>query len=134
MSVTRATKYLYPFVLQGCYGGRWEDLTQEDTRAEAAERRREYRDNEGGEYRIVRRRVPNPAFTGATAEPLYRVVRLYRDRDAKPIIASRLTEAQAQQYCRGPETSSTTATGAAAQRRTARFGPWFYAYERQDAR
>lgn len=46
------------YVLQGHYGTRhgWEDLVAEDTRSEAEQRRREYVENEGGTYRIVRRR------------------------------------------------------------------------------
>lgn len=45
------------YVLQGHYGTQygWEDLTAEDTRAEAEQRRREYVENEGGRYRIISR-------------------------------------------------------------------------------
>lgn len=46
------------FELQGNYGHGWECLTTEDTLAGARARRREYVDNEGGDYRIVTRRVP----------------------------------------------------------------------------
>lgn len=47
------------YVLQGNYGygHGWEDLCAEDTRKEARERLREYIENEGGNYRIVRRAV-----------------------------------------------------------------------------
>lgn len=46
-------------VLQGHYGAHgWEDLCAEDTRREALRRLKEYRDNEGGNYRIVTRRSP----------------------------------------------------------------------------
>lgn len=47
------------FVLQGDYGygHGWEDLCAEETRKEAKERLKEYRENEGGNYRIVRRAV-----------------------------------------------------------------------------
>lgn len=44
------------FVLQGTYGHGWEDLTAEETRAEIRQRLKEYRENEGGNYRIIRRR------------------------------------------------------------------------------
>jgi len=44
------------FVLQGTYGHGWEDLTAEETRAEIRQRLKEYRENEGGNYRIVRKR------------------------------------------------------------------------------
>ncbi|MET0711078.1 MAG: hypothetical protein ABWZ30_01040 [Jiangellaceae bacterium] len=62
--MARINKYLYSFVVQGVYNG-WEDLTAETTLPEARKRRREYRDNEGGTYRIVKRREPNPAYVGA---------------------------------------------------------------------
>lgn len=47
------------FVLQGDYGygHGWEDLCAEDTRKEARQRLKEYRENEGGCYRIVRRAI-----------------------------------------------------------------------------
>jgi len=44
------------WVLQGNYGHGWEDLTAEDTRLEILARLREYRENEGGAYRIFVRR------------------------------------------------------------------------------
>jgi len=44
------------FVLQGTYGHGWEDLTAEETRAEIRQRLKEYRENEGGNYRIITRR------------------------------------------------------------------------------
>lgn len=54
-------KFDYLYVLQGDYGHGWEDLTAEDKSAPGALRRikasrREYRENEGGTYRIVSRR------------------------------------------------------------------------------
>jgi hypothetical protein len=47
------------YVLQGNYGygHGWEDLTAEETRKECRERLREYQENEGGSYRIVKRAV-----------------------------------------------------------------------------
>lgn len=47
------------YVLQGNYGfgHGWEDLTAEESRKECRQRLREYQENEGGNYRIVRRAV-----------------------------------------------------------------------------
>lgn len=47
------------YVLQGNYGygHGWEDLVSEDTRKEARAQLRCYAENEGGNYRIVRRAV-----------------------------------------------------------------------------
>lgn len=66
----RARKYDYLYVLQGDYGQGWEDLTAEDKHGEHTrdgaklrgpwdrirQSRREYRENEGGTYRIIERR------------------------------------------------------------------------------
>jgi hypothetical protein len=51
-------KYQYLWVLQGNYGygDGWEDLTAEETHPEIKLREKEYRENEGGVYRIVHRR------------------------------------------------------------------------------
>jgi hypothetical protein len=62
---------------------------------------------------------------------LYRIVRRYRDNQRSEVLASNLTEAQAQAHCRGTETSSSTCTRAAAQARTDKYGPWFVGYEEQ---
>ena len=43
------------FILQGNYGYGWDDLTSEETRREAREQLKCYRENEGGAYRIIRR-------------------------------------------------------------------------------
>ena len=45
------------FELQGAYGQGWECLTTEDSMRAAIEQRKCYRENEGGSYRIVTRRV-----------------------------------------------------------------------------
>ena len=46
----------YEYALQGNYGQHgWEDICVEESRKEAQARRREYQENEGGNYRIVRR-------------------------------------------------------------------------------
>ena len=57
------TKYEYLYVLQGNYGygHGWEDLSAEDKSQPHAYRRirqtlKEYRENEGGRYRIIERR------------------------------------------------------------------------------
>jgi hypothetical protein len=52
----RENKYDYLFVLQGRYGHGWEDLSASESMAEIRRTRREYRDNEGGEYRVIQRR------------------------------------------------------------------------------
>lgn len=52
-------KYTYLFVLQGRYGFGWEDLTAATTRKEIRGYLRDYRVNEGGEYRIIQRREVN---------------------------------------------------------------------------
>jgi hypothetical protein len=58
----RTNKYDYLYVLQGRYGYHaWEDLTAEDKSERGAYRRirqtlKEYRENEGGLYRIIERR------------------------------------------------------------------------------
>ena len=43
------------FDLEGNYGQGWEIVTSEETRKEAREQLKCYRENEGGTYRIVRR-------------------------------------------------------------------------------
>jgi len=45
------------FVLQGHYGCGWEDLTADDTRTVIRQSLRDYRDNEGGRYRVITRRT-----------------------------------------------------------------------------
>jgi hypothetical protein len=56
MAYTRKTRDTYE--LQGNYGhgDGWECLTAEDSRAEIRQRLKEYRENEGGNYRIVKKR------------------------------------------------------------------------------
>lgn len=52
-------KYTYFWVLQGYYAHGWEDLCAEESHKEIRQRRKEYRENEGGEFRIVQRRELN---------------------------------------------------------------------------
>jgi hypothetical protein len=60
----------------------------------------------------------------------YRIVRMYRDHDRPSRTIRRgLTLTEAQAHCADPETSSSTATSAAAKRRTQQVGPWFDGYE-----
>lgn len=55
----RSTEDLW--VLQGYYGGYgWEDLTAETSRLEIRQRLKEYQENEGGTYRIVKKREKKP--------------------------------------------------------------------------
>jgi hypothetical protein len=57
-------KYQYVHVLQGNYGygDGWEDLCADESRKEVRQNLREYRENEGGNYRIIERRESNPAY------------------------------------------------------------------------
>jgi hypothetical protein len=60
----------------------------------------------------------------------YRIVRYYMKDGHRPRTVKRgLTLEQAQAHCRSPETSSRTATSAAARRHTKARGPWFDGYE-----
>lgn len=52
----KVNKFEYLHVLQGKYALGWEDLTASTDRREVAADLRAYRENEGGEYRIVQRR------------------------------------------------------------------------------
>lgn len=51
----KQNKYEYYHVLQGNYGQGWEDLTA-GTYLEVKQNLKEYRENEGGSYRIINRR------------------------------------------------------------------------------
>ena len=55
---------------------------------------------------------------------MYAIVRYYFN-GGKRVIAKGLTLEEAQAHCQDPETSSRTATSAAAKARTRRMGPWF---------
>jgi hypothetical protein len=54
----RINKYLYLWVLQGHYGGTygWEDLTASEVWKEVRDNLKDYRENEGGTYRVIKRR------------------------------------------------------------------------------
>lgn len=55
----RKNKYIYLYVLQGEYGFGFEDLTSSENYCEVREDLKAYRLNEGGNYRIIQRRVLN---------------------------------------------------------------------------
>lgn len=61
-----ANKYEYLHVLQGNYGygDGWEDLCASTKRKEVRDDLKAYRKNEGGSYRIIKRREPNPNYRG----------------------------------------------------------------------
>ena len=56
-----ANKYLYLFVLQGDYGfgHGYEDLTASESYKEVRQDLKDYRINEGGSYRNIKRREKN---------------------------------------------------------------------------
>ena len=56
------TKYLYLWILQGDYGQGWEDLCASKSFREIRDNLKDYRKNEGGRYRLIQRREPNPAY------------------------------------------------------------------------
>lgn len=58
---------------------------------------------------------------------MYKIVRHYF-HGGKRTIRTGLTLEEAQAHCHNPETSSSTATSAAAKRRTRQRGPWFDGY------
>lgn len=61
---------------------------------------------------------------------MYRIVRFYqRGETRRRVLATGLTLAEAQAWCKDPETSSTTATTHVGRARTRRLGPWFDGYE-----
>jgi hypothetical protein len=60
----------------------------------------------------------------------YKIVRYYQEH-GKRIVERGLTLEAAQRHCNDPETSSRTATKAAAVRRTRVKGPWFDGYTRE---
>ncbi len=62
------------------------------------------------------------------------VMRIYRDSDRRQIIATGLTEEEAQNICRDPESSSKTATSKTAKARTKCNGPWFNCYDEKKSK
>ena len=60
----KENKFVYLRVLQSDYGygHGWEDLCASESRAEIVANLGEYRENEGGTYRIITRRVLRKSF------------------------------------------------------------------------
>lgn len=58
----KTNKYIYLNVLQGKYGYSWDDLTASESYSEVKKDLKDYRENEGGLYRIIKRREINPAY------------------------------------------------------------------------
>lgn len=58
----RVPKTVEQYVLQGNYGYGWDDLTYHDDMRDAKQTQREYIENEHIPTRIIKRRVPNPAY------------------------------------------------------------------------
>lgn len=58
-TMKKPNKYTYLFVIQGRYGFGWEDLDASESYREIRANLKAYRMNEGGEYRIVKRRELN---------------------------------------------------------------------------
>ena len=59
---------------------------------------------------------------------MYKITRIYRDRDTRTTITRGLTLEQAQAHCSDLNTSSSTAWVTSALKRTKRYGPWFDSY------
>lgn len=76
---------------------------------------------------LVRRALTRPP-QGGKGEKMYKIVRRYFKGGSR-VIKRHLTEQEAQAHCKNPETSSSTAKGAAARKITARMGEWFDGYE-----
>ena len=55
-------KYIYLYVLQGRYFGKFEDLTASESLNEVKADLKAYRENENSEYRIIKRRVKNEKY------------------------------------------------------------------------
>lgn len=57
----KKNKYTYLHVLQGLYGYGygWEDLCASESYSEVVQNLKEYRENEGGTYRLIERRELN---------------------------------------------------------------------------
>ena len=62
-------------------------------------------------------------------EATYAVLRFYANPHPAEPLATGLTLAEAQEWCRDPESSSQTATTAAGLTRTAELGDWFEGYQ-----
>lgn len=65
------------------------------------------------------------------SDTTYKVIRMFRDSSKRMIIKTGLTLEEAQEHCKNPETSSSTATGFVELTLTKNFGPWFDGYEKE---
>jgi len=66
---------------------------------------------------------------------LYRIVRFYADEKyPRRAVKTGLYLEEVLEHCRGPESSSTTATSKSALRRTRERGAWFDGYEEDTRR
>lgn len=64
MADKRINKWLIVQIVQGNYGGGWEDVNAEETRRDGLRSIREYRENEPQyPHRLIQRREINPAWT-----------------------------------------------------------------------
>lgn len=61
----------------------------------------------------------------------YDIVRFYKRSYRSRVIRERVTLEEAQAWCSDPETSSSTAKGSAARRRTKLIGDWFDGYRQR---
>lgn len=61
----------------------------------------------------------------------YKITRMYKGDKASETIATGLSLAEAQQHCKNPETSSSTAKLPQQVERTRKFGPWFDGYDEE---
>ena len=59
----KQNKFVYLFVVQGFYGYGWEDLTTSENYAEARNSLKDYRNNEPGPHRLIKRRELNQQAT-----------------------------------------------------------------------
>jgi hypothetical protein len=105
MTMPRESKYELLYVLQGSYGHGWEDLTESTDRKEVLQDLKSYRENEGGSYRIIHRKVLKPGFTAKSTPVRYKIIK-FRQNGAPTSVRgmTNLTEAEAQKYCSREDT------------------------------
>ena len=119
-------------------GEKAEELDVADTRADAREMIRDYRETLGPGWSVwsKRRRARLEGDEECVMCPAYKIVRRFehheRQHDGFPIISKRViktrrTLAEAREHCRDPETSSFTCTR---NRYGNKYKCWFDGYER----
>lgn len=57
------------YILQGYYGQYWEDISSSNSLKEIKDNLKEYRENEGGRYKIIKKRIKKPVNEGVTDIP-----------------------------------------------------------------